>query len=374
MRTSENKGSRLFYIDNLRIFLISLVVLLHLNITYGAPGDWYYNESKAGFPEIIPMSMFNATNQAFFMGMFFFISAFFIVPSLQRKGILKFGKDRLIRLGIPLLLFYFILNPLTNFIRNRFINSEDPNFFDYLANGWSRGFGPMWFVEALIIFTVGYLLINPFKFRITLKFPTNKTILFAVFVTGLLQFIIRIWLPVGWSMPITNFQLPHFVQYILLFVLGIIAYQNKWLDLVTFKTGKQWFIFAQILIFIGFPLLFIGGGAGSGNLDAFLGGIHWQNLGYAMWEQFTGFSLIIGLFGISKQYFNRQGQITKKLSESAYGVFVFHAPIIVGISAIFKNWEIFPPLKFLILAPVALIVSFGIAWFVKKMPGLRNIF
>ena len=55
-------NSRLFYIDNLRIFLISLVVLLHLNITYGAPGDWYYNESEAGMPEVILQSMFNITN------------------------------------------------------------------------------------------------------------------------------------------------------------------------------------------------------------------------------------------------------------------------------------------------------------------------
>lgn len=104
-----NKSTRLFYIDNLRIFLIILVVLHHLAITYGAPGGWYYNKSEAGFPEILPMSMFVATNQSFFMGMFFMLSAFFIIPSLERKGIRKFGSDRLLRLGVPLLLFYFVL-------------------------------------------------------------------------------------------------------------------------------------------------------------------------------------------------------------------------------------------------------------------------
>jgi len=374
MRTSENQGSRLFYIDNLRIFLIGLVVLLHLNITYGAPGDWYYNESHAGFPEIIPMAMFNATNQAFFMGMFFFISAFFMAPSLKRKGIWKFVKDRLIRLGIPLVLFYFILNPLTNFIRNRVINAEDPTFSDYLANGWARGVGPMWFVGALVIFTAVYLLIYQVKFKIQIKFPGNRIFIVAAILTGLLQFIIRIWLPVGWSMPFTNFQLPHFLQYILLFVFGIVAYQNNWLESVTYKMGKQWFIFAQILIFIGFPLLFFGGGAASGNLDVFRGGLHWQSIAYAIWEQLVGFSLIIGLFGISKQYFNRQGRLATKLSESAYGVFVFHAPIIVGISALFVDWEIFPLLKFVVLAPIALIASFGIAWFIKRMPLLKSIF
>jgi hypothetical protein len=317
--------------------------------------------------------MFVATNQAFFMGMFFFISAYFIVPSLKRKGIQKFGKDRLIRLGIPLLLFYFILNPLTNFIRNRFINAEDTTFSEYLINGWARGFGPMWFVEALIIFTLGYLLINPFKFSITIKFPKNQTILLAAILTGLLQFIIRIWLPVGWSMPFTNFQLPHFVQYLLLFVFGIIAYQNNWMDSVTLKLGKQWFIFVQLLIFIGFPLLFVAGGAGNGNLEPFMGGLHWQSLGYAIWEQLVGISIILGLLGISKNYFNKQGKLAAILSGGAFGVFVFHAPIIVGLAAIFRPCDIYPPLKFIILAPLALILCFLLAFLAKQIPVVKKV-
>jgi surface polysaccharide O-acyltransferase-like enzyme len=365
--------SRLYYIDNLRIFLICLVVLLHLNITYGAPGDWYYNESKAGFPEILPMAMFNATNQSFFMGMFFMISAFFIIPSLQRKGSGKFITDRLIRLGIPLLVFYFILNPLTVFIRNWFIRGEDPTFGEYLVNGSARGFGPLWFVEALLIFTFIFLLFRKTISSIQISFPgTFKIILFAL-VTAILQFIIRIWLPVGWSMPFTNFQFPFFVQYIFLFPLGIIACQNKWFDSISFKTGKQWFLAAQILIFIGFPMLFILGGATETGTDNFMGGVKWQSLGYAVWEQLTGISLIIGLIGLGKKYLNRQGTLAKLLSDSAYGVFVFHAPIIVGISALFVSWAIFPPLKFIVLAPVALAACFIFAGLLKKIPGINKV-
>jgi len=374
MKTSANNNSRLFYIDNLRIFLISLVVLHHLSITYGAPGSWYYNESQAGSIEALPLSMFVATNQSFFMGMFFFISAFFIVSSLERKGGRKFFSDRFIRLGIPLLVYFFVLSPLTVFIHNRIVEGSDVSLFNYIFSFRKTGFGPLWFVEALLIFTLIYFAVQPLKIQIDFKFPKAWIILLFAFLTGFLQFAIRIWLPAGWSMPFTGFQLPFFAQYIFLFAIGIIAYQNNWLNDLTFKTGKQWFIFAQLLIFIGFPLLFVVGGAGSGNLDPFMGGLHWQSLGYALWEQLVGFSLIIGLFGISKQLFNHQGRFARQLSDSAYGVFVFHAPIIVGISAIFRNWEIFPPLKFLILAPVALIVNFGIAWVIKKMPVLKNIF
>ena len=99
---------RLWYLDNLRIFLISLVVLFHLSITYGAPGDWYYNESQPEGLLILPLAMFVATNQAFFMGLFFLISAYFTEGSFTRKPTGAFLVDRFRRLGIPLVVFYFL--------------------------------------------------------------------------------------------------------------------------------------------------------------------------------------------------------------------------------------------------------------------------
>jgi len=256
-----NTSSRLWYIDNLRIFLISLVVLHHLSITYGAPGSWYYNETEAGFPEIIPMLLFVLTNQSFFMGMFFFVSAFFILPSLKRKGTGKFVKDRLIRLGIPLLLFYFILSPLTVFLLHRFIRGDEVFLIDFWLNQRGAGFGPLWFVEALLLFTLVFLLVKPEKVNRQISFPGTFVILLAAIATGFLQYLIRIWLPVGWSMPFTNFQLPFFVQYIFLFVLGILAYKNNWMDAITFTAAKKWFLFAQFILFIVFPLIFILGGS-----------------------------------------------------------------------------------------------------------------
>ena len=364
--------SRLFYIDNLRIFLISLVVLHHLAITYGAPGGWYYNESQAEFPEIIPLSMFVATNQAFFMGMFFFVSAFFIVPSLNRKGTRKFVKERLFRLGIPLIIFYFLISPFAVFLRIKFIDHQDHTFLDVLKNGWGMGFGPMWFVEALLIFTAVFLLLKSIK-KINMKFPTSGKIVVFAFIIGVGQFIIRIWLPVGWSLPGTGLQFPHFLQYIFLFAFGIIACQNNWMDKVNSKKSWRWFIFSQVLIFIGFPLIFVLGGATDGSLDAFMGGLTRQCFAYTLWEQLLGFSLILALFGIFKKKVNKQRSFANMLSESAYGVYVFHTPVLLGISAIFLNWQIPQLLKFIVLAPVALLSCFIVAWVAKQIPGINSV-
>jgi hypothetical protein len=137
--------------------------------------------------------------------------------------------------------------------------------------------------------------------------------------------------------------------------------------------GKRWFIFAQGLIFIAFPLLFVLGGAAETGADNFMGGITWQSLGYALWEQFLCVAMIIGLTGIFKRRFNSQGSLAKKLSQSAYGVFIFHAPLIVGLSALLRPWDFFPPLKFLVLAPLALILCFTFAFMIKKIPGVGKI-
>lgn len=366
-------SSRIFYIDNIRIFLTALVVLFHLISAYGAPGQWYYVESNAEFPVIIPMSMFIATNQTFFMGMFFMVSSFFLLPSLARKGTGLFIKQRLLRLGIPLVVFYFLLGPLTCFIRDKYIYGLEVTLPATIINPEIWYFGPMWFVEALLIFTLLFFLIRRLIIKVNLKFPgTTKILLFAL-VLALLQFIMRIWLPARWTIPYTNLRITFFIQYIALFIAGIVACQNNWFENIKTRTSWHWFIFAQFLILLVFPLLFwIGGGISEGEAK-FLNGFYWQNLAYCIWEQLVAVSMIFALLGIFKTYFNHQGSFVKKLSDGAYGVYVLHPPLLVIVSFVFLNWQIPPLLKFLALTPIVLSICFFVAWLVKQIPGVKKI-
>jgi peptidoglycan/LPS O-acetylase OafA/YrhL len=145
------------------------------------------------------------------------------------------------------------------------------------------------------------------------------------------------------------------------------------MESINSQHGKRWFIFAQVLIFIGFPALFIGGGAVENGTDKFMGGFTWQCFSYTIWEQVVGFSLIIGLFGIFKKRFNKQSLFTKKLSDSAFGVYIFHTPILLAISAVFLHWEIPQLMKLTALAPLALLACFSFAWLLKRIPGLKDI-
>lgn len=103
-----------FYIDRLRTVLTVLVVLEHTAITYGGNGGWFWHEiASSGTPSSVLLSLFCATNQAYFMGFFFLLAGYFTPHSLERKGYGRFLADRFLRLGLPLLAFGLLLGPLT---------------------------------------------------------------------------------------------------------------------------------------------------------------------------------------------------------------------------------------------------------------------
>ena len=89
-----------FYIDCLRSVMIALVVLDHAAITYGASGLWFYHElSPSAALSSKILTLFSATNQAYFMGFLFLLAGYFTPGSLERKGYARFLGDRFLRLG-----------------------------------------------------------------------------------------------------------------------------------------------------------------------------------------------------------------------------------------------------------------------------------
>ncbi|MCP4303781.1 MAG: acyltransferase family protein, partial [bacterium] len=95
---------KLFYIDWLRVLLVSLVVAHHAAQAYGPTGGaWPVFEPER--TELL--GPFFGVNAAFFMGFFFLISGYFVPASLARKGAARFIRDRLIRLGVPVAVIGF---------------------------------------------------------------------------------------------------------------------------------------------------------------------------------------------------------------------------------------------------------------------------
>jgi glucan biosynthesis protein C len=370
---------RLYFIDNLRILLITLVVIWHMAVTYGASGTWPYQEVRADdFTSIVFIFLY-AANGPYVLGFFFLISGYFATASYKRKGPWSFMWDWIRRLGIPIILYVLIFDPLITFGIKSAIHGFQDSFWVYypqhFRNYQTLGIGPMWFIEGLLIILILYTLTRfVFKPRGTVSTQetsllSNASIVVFAFSVGVMTFLLRIWIPVGWLLIPLGLPLALFPQFIAMFIVGIIAYRRNWFLGISNTMGKRWLIIALIFIFVIFPLVFLLGGALEGETSQFMGGFHWQSLAFAIWEQFVCVGMVIGLRG----RFNHQGSLTKSLSDSAFTVYFIHAPILVFLALALRGIELYPLLKFTIVAPIAISLCFITAYFLKNLPLVKSI-
>ncbi len=365
------------YIDNIRVYLTILVILHHAAVTYGGPGSWYYTEENTSRLTGILLTLFVATNQAFFMGFFFFLSSLFIPSSYSRKGPTQFMLDRLKRLGIPLIFYSLVLAPVTIYLMLKFSEGATYSFMEYYMSrsNWIE-LGVLWFTAALLVFTTCYWLYkkstsgnNPAP----LPFPSNRTIFFFALALGVISFLVRIAFPVGWTLKPLGFQLGHFTQYIALFIIGIIAYQNNWLTSITYRKGIQWLRVALILLFVGFPFMFVVKEVTHSPLSDFQGGINWTSLISSVWEQLMGVSLVMAFLGIGKAKWNQERPLLTTMARSAYAVYIIHPLVLVSVSLLMMNVALAPGLKFLITGTISVVISFLVGQVLVKVPWVRDV-
>ena len=378
---------RLLYIDNLRIVLISMVVLLHLAITYGATGDWWYNEKV---PEStlsgVALTLYTTIAQAFTLAFFFMISSYFCPPAYDKKGPGAFAKDKLKRLGIPFLFYFAVLNPILVMMVHVFDGQPAiPPGVSPLAF-WVDSLGPglMWFVEALLIFSFGYLLWRlatsrrsqasppPSGSQAERGAPGNGALALFALGVGLVTFVVRLVFPVGYWLEPFHFQLAQFPQYIAYFVVGLLAYRRGWFAGMRVSQAKLWAWVVAALI-VAYPVIVVAGGVLESGVEPFLGGLTWQSLLYSVWEQFLCIGIVVALGVWFRERFNHQGRLAANMGADSYAVYIFHPFVIVPLAFVLGGITMMGLLKWLWVAPLALALSFLLAHGVRKLPVARDV-
>jgi surface polysaccharide O-acyltransferase-like enzyme len=388
---SAGAKPRMAWVDNIRWTVIIMVVLVHACVTYSGLGSWYYKEPAVlDIGEKLVFWMYSIFSQAFFMGLLFFVAAAFVPASYDKKGFGRFIGERALRLGVPALIFMLILDPITNLIRDmgtgHFVSWSTAlgRYPGYIASGSFLGStGPLWFAVALLIFSVIYALVRLVgslakkterpKPEVTLT-PKALHIAAAVIMAAIAlgSFLVRLVQPMGTS--VSNMQLCFFPSYIVLFVVGVWAGRRGLLTKLPRQAGMLWLKLAFI---IGVPawLLLLGlGGALSGSEQTYLGGMHWQAAGYSAWEAFFCVSVSIGLLTLYRERANVRNTGTGLLADTSFGVYTFHAPILVGVSVLLRAFALYPLAKAVLVAAIAFGLTLGFTWVVRKVPGLKKVF
>jgi fucose 4-O-acetylase-like acetyltransferase len=380
MNARQQPTRHLLYIDNIRIVLICLVILTHLAITYGAFGSWFYNEVEGFSPETALLTLVTALSQSFMMGFFFLIAAYFIPPSYGRKGPGRFVHDRLVRLGIPLLVWVLLIGPLLRY----YVEMKTGGFSGTLAEWYSLGtthitifgLGPLWFVFTLLVFTLLYVLWRVlFAERVSpgnVPFPSLSVIIGAGILIGVLTFLVRIVMPIESSWEFFDIQPPFFVQYIAFFLLGLYAAKNNWFSRIPDRPGKTSTILAVFLA-LCLPVVLVASGALSGTLDPLLGGLHWQSLLYSLWEQIFAVLIVTGMLWIFFTRFDHTGKIASSAAAATYTVYIIHPVVIIPLTLSMQPIMLSPVPKFLLAAIIAIPLSFLLAVLIRSIPGVDRV-
>jgi fucose 4-O-acetylase-like acetyltransferase len=376
-------SSRMAFMDNLRVFLTILVILLHMAITYGADFSWFYAERPTTELASILLTLFVGICQFFFMGLFFLISGYFTPASIDRKGTWQYIKDRLVRLGIPLVLFSLLVSPFTEYVKDATVYKTDPgNFVGYAVEFWKGGDyapGPLWFVEVLLVFSLVYALgrailakKNAAKASPTaIKKPlTNAWILAFILIVAPLNFIVRIFSPIGeeWQ----HIQLAFMPQYILMFPAGILAYRRGWLPDLPSGLRKFWSVVA-VLAMLALPVIMVLSGITDGD-NSLLGGLNWQSAVLSVWEPIYCIAMSIMLLNLFQHRFNRQGALGRVMSKNAYSVYIIHPLVIIPGAYLLRTVSLDPLLKWALISPMLVAICFMVShWLVRRIPMTEKI-
>ena len=359
---------KILFVSRYRGFLVVLIVLIHTGITYGASGSWYYTE-----PHDVPWlkvlgTYVGAVAQSFAVGAFFFLSAFFLPGSLARRGVWDLLKERAIRLLIPLAVFFFLANPFLVKAAASWGNGAA------IPPGPVFGSGPLWFLEALYVFTLVYVggtLVLPRGLRTGLPkgLPGRRGILVYILAAAALGFLVRIPFPIGSE--VSNLQPGFFPMYIILFAAGIKAGRGQWLEAVPSIPIGFWCLAAGLGLVL-FPVLGIAGG-GLRDTAPFLGGLTWQSGAFALWEAGTGTSLFIVTLGLFSRARWVVPGVGESFSESAYGIYLLHAFVVVLLALAMKGLAVHPGIKWTTLSVCAVCLPWAVTLVLRRAPGFSRV-
>jgi len=369
---------RFAYLDNVRSLVIFLVVVMHSAVTYSGLGGWYYIEGSPenlSIFELIFFAFMQSHMQAWIMGALFFISAYLAAKALARHGLNKFIKERLFRLGLPLLIYIFFITPIIGYLI-KFYGPETSfihNYIKYITSFyWLGGTGPLWYVQVLLIFCAIYVLVKK-CFPVFIKIQNIDTlkIIFAIIITGVIAFLIRLIFPIGSS--ILNLQFSYFASYIVMFIAGILIGENDLLDKVTNNKNIKWL---KLSLIIGIPMwviIMLFGGALEGNYY-FEGGLNWQSFSFAIWESLTAIGFSIGIIALFKKKVNIDNEFSGLIRDNAFGIYFFHALIMVTVSLILKNLVFNPLLKFAIVTIISFVLCLSFSFLIRKIKPIGILF
>jgi peptidoglycan/LPS O-acetylase OafA/YrhL len=374
--------SRLFFVDHLRVLLAVLVVLHHVAMVYGASIPFYYMEPPLTDPlAYVALLLFALLNQAWFMGAFFLLAGYFAPGSYDRKGAGRFTVGKLLRLGIPLVLYYFLIEPLSQtgfwLMPPELTGITTP--LSWKAYPKLLGMGPTWFVAMLLVFSLGYVvwrLVAGKRASASESESSPGYLGVGLFVLALAgaSYLWRMVVPLGKF--VGDFPtLSYLPQYLSFFVVGMVAYRRNWFRTLPNAMGLVGLVAALVAAIVLYPLAISGQllSVDITNLNNSMGKGHWQSAVYAAFDSIFAVGLCLFLITLLRRFANRESRLGSWMARQSYAVYILHIPVVVYLGYALRGLALPNLLKFLVASLVIVPACFVVAFVVRKIPFVSKV-
>jgi len=346
-------GKRLYYLDNLRVGLVMLVIAHHVGQAYGPTGGaWPIMESARA----AVLGPFFTVNRSFFMSLFFMVSGYFAAMSFESSGPRRFVMSRLQRLGLPVLAWGLLVAiPFQVFVLKAPVLPVDV--------------GHLWFIEHLLLFSLGYALWRgltggrgrPAGAR--LNPPGVLPVLGLALLIAVMSAVIRTWYPIDrWSYLLGFFRVawsdvPRDLPF---FIVGLLAYRNGWVLKFPTRAGLAW-----LAVGIGLALFWTAYEMGlTGNLVPYTGLA--AGVLRLLWEGLFVCAICIGLTVLFREMWNAGSRLSRTLSQAQYAAYILHIPLVLLVQFAVLRLPLPPLVKFIVVTLVAIPLTFAFSSWARK--------
>jgi hypothetical protein len=329
----------------------------------------------------------------FFMGLFFLLAGYFGASAYNRRGAATFLKGRLTRLGIPLaVMVLFVFGPIAYL-------GHGGSFVAFLgqmyAKGWQELYVHLWFLGHLLLYSAVYagwrLLVRrtgtPGQAEADTPVSVQRTLLingllvaYAIALAGV-TYAVRIrypldrWRPLLFILPVEYAHLP---QYVSLFVLGTVAYRGNWLRRFPTGSGLAW-LGVGLAAALLYALRDLGLVRFLPGVRLATGGASRGSLVFSAWEALVCTGLCIGLPVLYRELLNRRpGKLFSAAIQAQYAAYILHVPVVIGVQALLLSLPLplvalQPLVKFGVATLVGSVLSLGIGYLLRRIPGVKRV-
>lgn len=361
------------WIDNLRVAVITGVIVVHVSATYAVQMPWYYEERSAGIATQAILSALFGPGVFYAMAVLFLIAGVLSPLSLERKGTRRFVTSRLLRLGLPVAVGVCVVVPVSALIGALAEGQVNLASLGPFLSDQARevDFGPMWFVAALLVFSIAYAAVRWMRPRpARAQSPMRwRHVVGSIGAIAIGSFAIRLIWP-ALSVTPGHLNLWDWPTMATLYALGIVAGERGWLNPVpeSLRHVCGW----TGVVALAAATVFFAAVAVTGD-DRLLGGWHLQAVVLPVIEGVLAVSVPIWLLAWFHRRWTQDGPVAKAVGRSSYAAYVFHPLVVVSIAVAFRTVPVAAEVKFVTVAALGVLVSFTLAWLLIQIRPLRRV-